>query len=85
MAEIGYWVGQEYWGLGIATEALSKMTELALAQLHYTKLFAPVLKPNRASMRVLEKNHYRLEGVLKKEVMKHGQYFDICHYAKYRS
>ena len=84
MAEIGYWVGQEYWGLGIATEALRQMTVLAFSELNYSKLFAPVLNPNGASMRVLEKNHYRLEGVLNKEVMKHGQYFDIYYYAKCR-
>jgi len=58
------------------------MTHLALSAGKYKKLFAPVLGPNRASMEVLEKNGYILEGILKQEVFKSGQYYDICHYAK---
>lgn len=82
LAEIGYWLGEEYWGRGIGTEALGIMTHLALSAGKYKKLFAPVLGPNRASMEVLEKNGYILEGILKQEVFKGGQYYDICHYAK---
>jgi RimJ/RimL family protein N-acetyltransferase len=83
-AEIGYWLGEEYWGRGIASEALRQMTEAAFTELAFGKLFAPVLAPNRASMRVLEKNGYRLEGVLEDEVEKNGRRFDIHHYAKHR-
>lgn len=85
MAEIGYWLGEDYWGRGIATEALKQMTALAFLEPKYKKLYAPVLAPNRVSMKVLEKNNYRLEGVLRKEVIKHNHYFDIYHYALYRS
>ena len=82
-AEIGYWVGEAYWGRGIATEALRKMGDLVFSGLKYKKLFAPVLSPNKASMRVLEKCGYVLEGVLKNDVLKDGQYFDRHFYAKY--
>lgn len=82
IAEIGYWLGEEYWGRGIATLALDRMTRLVFDDFGFKKLFAPVLAPNRASMRVLEKNGYRLEGVLEKEVVKHDRYFDVYHYAK---
>ena len=82
IAEIGYWLGEAYWGKGIATEALGQMTEHALSTLGYQKLFAPVLAPNTASMRVLEKCGYEREGILKREVCKNGQFFDIHHYAK---
>ena len=82
-AEIGYWLGEPYWGKGIASEALRMMTEIAIEDFDYRKLFAPVLAPNRASMRVLEKGGYRLEGILKDEVQKDGQFFDIHHFAKY--
>ncbi|NER79953.1 MAG: GNAT family N-acetyltransferase [Leptolyngbya sp. SIO1D8] len=82
VAEIGYWIGEAYWGQGITTEALRLMTDDALFSLGYHKLFAPVLGPNKASMRVLEKCGYELEGILKQEVYKDGQYFDIHHYAK---
>ena len=81
IAEIGYWLGEAYWGRGIATEALAIMTDYATSDLKYKKLFAPVLEPNKASMRVLEKCGYQLEGILKHEVFKDGKYFDIYHYA----
>ena len=80
--EIGYWLGEMYWGQGIATKAVGTMTNYAIADLGYKKLFAPVLGPNKASMRVLEKCGYELEGILKSEVAKDGQFFDIYHYAR---
>lgn len=83
IAEIGYWVGEKYWRHGIATYALRKMTELAFSTNRYKKLFAPVLKPNKASIRVLKKNEYQLEGILKQEVFKDEQYFDVYHFATY--
>jgi len=82
-AEIGYWIGEPYWGQGLATAALAQMTEQVFADLKYKKLFAPVLGPNQASRRVLEKCAFQLEGVFKQEVYKDGTYFDVHHYAKY--
>lgn len=81
-AEIGYWVGEDYWGKGIATEALRVMSDFAFAVLKFRKLFAPVLGPNKGSMRVLEKCGYELEGIFKQEVFKHGQYYDGYYFAK---
>ena len=82
VAEIGYWLGEEYWGKGIASESLRIMTDYATSFLNYKKLFAPVLKPNKASMRVLEKCGYELEGILKQEIFKDGKFFDVYHYAR---
>jgi [ribosomal protein S5]-alanine N-acetyltransferase len=83
IAEIGYWIGEPYWGNGIATDALQQMTEYVFSNLHFQKLCAPVLAPNKASMRVLEKCGYELEGILKQEVYKDGHFYDIHHYARY--
>lgn len=82
-AEIGYWIAEPYWGKGIATEALRQMTNLGMRELGLRKLFAPVLAPNIASMRVLEKCGYVVEGVLRQEVYKDGVYYDIHHFAKF--
>jgi RimJ/RimL family protein N-acetyltransferase len=49
--EVGYWIGREYWGLGIATRALSQFLRLVKDR----PLYAGVAKPNVASVRVLEK------------------------------
>lgn len=55
--EVGYWLGREFWGKGIATEALSQfLEELTMRPLH-----ARVAKDNVASRRVLEKCGFKLE------------------------
>ena len=49
--EVGYWIGREYWGRGVATNALREF----LRQVDARPLFAGVAKHNTASIRVLEK------------------------------
>jgi RimJ/RimL family protein N-acetyltransferase len=49
--EVGYWLGREFWGKGIATQALA----LFLEQVTTRPLYAYVAKHNLASIRVLEK------------------------------
>ena len=53
--EVGYWLGEIYWGRGIISETVATMTRLALAEADIYRLFAPVFSWNPASMRVLEK------------------------------
>ena len=57
--EVGYWIGREYWGKGVATEALSQF--LGNAELH-RPLHAVVAKHNVASIRVLEKCGFIIVG-----------------------
>lgn len=80
-AEIGYWLGEEFWGRGIVTEALIAVTEHAFANYDLCRLFAHVFDWNRASARVLEKAGYELEGRLRKSVTKDGQTIDQLMYA----
>jgi RimJ/RimL family protein N-acetyltransferase len=84
LAEIGYWIGREYWGKGIASAALDKMTEYGFGALRLKKLVADVLAPNVASMRVLAKCGYEREGIFKAEVRKYDRYFDIHRFARVR-
>jgi RimJ/RimL family protein N-acetyltransferase len=49
--EVGYWIGKEYWGKGVATQALSKF----LIQVKQRPLYAHVAKNNIGSFRVLQK------------------------------
>jgi RimJ/RimL family protein N-acetyltransferase len=53
---IGYWIGREFWGRGIATQALAQMLAIETRR----PLRADVFRPNRASARVLAKNGFRL-------------------------
>jgi RimJ/RimL family protein N-acetyltransferase len=55
---VGYWIGKEYWGKGVATRALSEF----LGQVNTRPLFARVAKHNVASIRVLEKSGFIVSG-----------------------
>ena len=81
-AEIGYWLGEEFWGRGIASEALIAVSDYAFANFDLCRLFAHVYDWNGASARVLEKAGYEFEGRLKKSVTKEGQTIDQLMYAK---
>ena len=84
LGEIGYWLAEDHWGKGIATAALHQMTDYGFSHRNFRKLFAPVLAPNLASMRVLEKCGYQREAILKGEVQKNGTYFDTHQFARHR-
>ena len=84
-AEIGYWIGEKYWGHGIATEAVAQMTESIFQTTDIVRLFAPVFSPNTASTRVLEKCGYYHEVTQKKALFKNGEIYDAHIYAKLHS
>ena len=81
-AEVGYWIGRPFWGKGIATEALRQLTALIFSTTTIARLQAYVFEGNIASMKVLEKNGYTLEGILNKAVFKHGQFYHEHLYAR---
>ncbi len=84
-AEIGYWLEENYWGKGIATESVQKMTNYVFTNTSIVRLFAPVFSPNKKSMNVLEKCGYIKEGILKKAIFKNGEYIDEHLFAKINS
>lgn len=56
--EVGYWLGKEYWGKGIATRALEEF----LTIIETRPLYAHVVKHNLGSKRVLEKCGFTIAG-----------------------
>jgi ribosomal-protein-alanine N-acetyltransferase len=66
------------------TAALKQMTDYGCNNLRFPKLYAPVLAPNVASMRVLAKGGYAPEAVLNAEVQKGQRLFDIHQFARHR-
>jgi RimJ/RimL family protein N-acetyltransferase len=73
-AEVGYWLGEPFWGRGLATAALLELSEYAFARLpELNRLFAYVDEDHAASIRVLEKAHFRREGHLLGAAIKHQQ------------
>ena len=79
-AEIGYWLGEPYWNKGIMSKALKKMTTYGFKELKLVRIFTGVFDYNTASMKVLEKNGYKKEGIFKKAVFKNGKMYDEHRY-----
>ena len=83
-ANVGYWLGEPYWGRGIATGALRAFTEFAFAEFDLVRIDANVYEWNPASARVLEKAGYEYEGRLRRSITKDGQTIDQWLYAMVR-
>jgi [ribosomal protein S5]-alanine N-acetyltransferase len=85
-AEIGYWLGAEFWGRGIMTSAVQAVTEYAFV--HHPelqRLFAVPFAWSGASARVLEKAGYEFEGRMRRSAVKDGQVTDQLLYAMLRT
>jgi ribosomal-protein-alanine N-acetyltransferase len=81
--ELGYWLGVDYWGRGIATEAIVAVTEWGFGTLKLKRVFAQPLADNLASCRALEKAGFILEGTLKHSAIKEGVLRDQRMYARF--
>jgi RimJ/RimL family protein N-acetyltransferase len=80
-AEIGYWLGEPFWGRGIVTEALVAVTRYAIDTCRLTRVYALPFAYNKASCRVLEKAGYTLEAHLRRSAIKDGQIVDQLQYS----
>ena len=80
-AELGYWLGEEYWGRGVVSEAARAVSEWAFSNFDLCRIHAGVFEWNPASARVLEKAGFQLEARLKKAVTKQGRTGDELVYA----
>jgi len=83
-AEVGYWIGEEYWGRGIMTDAVRLVTDYAFGTLSLERVFAVPFAMNVASCRVLEKVGYEREGLMRRSAIKDGEILDQLLYAKVR-
>lgn len=75
-AEIGYWIGEPYWGKGYATEAVILLVDYAFQELDLLRVYAYIFEYNTASMRVLEKVGFEKEAIIKSSIIKEGKVFD---------
>lgn len=81
-AEIGYWLAEQYWGRGIATAAVRELTEWGFSTFGLVRVQALVFENNAASVRVLEKAGFELEGRMRRAVVKNGRMMDQLLYGK---
>lgn len=80
-AEIGYWLAEAYWGKGIASAALTQLSQIVFTTTDIIRLYASVFSTNPASMRVLEKAGYSLEGIFRQGANKNNEYYDVHTFA----
>ena len=69
-AEIGYWLGQAYWGKGYAVEAARALMRFGFEQMHLERVEAKCFLENRAGQRVIEKLGMKYEGTDCNEMIK---------------
>jgi RimJ/RimL family protein N-acetyltransferase len=79
-AEIGYWLGETFWGRGIATAAVQTLSQHVLRTTEIFRIYAHVYASNLASMRVLEKAGFEREAILRRSAVKNGVVIDRAVY-----
>lgn len=80
-AEIGYWLGEAYWGKGIITKAMPQIIDYGFKNMDIVRIFARIFGTNIASQKVVEKCGFILEGKYDKTLFKNGEYLDELIYA----
>lgn len=79
-AEIGYFIGEPFWGQGIASQAVKMMVAYGFEHLNLHRIEAGVFSYNIASAKVLENAGFQFEGTAKESVFKNGKFGDELKY-----
>jgi RimJ/RimL family protein N-acetyltransferase len=81
--EIGYWLGESYWGRGIVSEAVKLVAAYAFRRYKPARLQAGVSSWNLASTHVLKKAGFKREAVLKRHILTWGKLGDEWIFVKF--
>jgi len=85
-AEIGYWIGKEYWGKGYATEACKQIIKICFdSKPEIVKIYAMTYSHNIGSERVLLKSGFQKEATLTKACIKAWQILDLNYFSIFRA
>jgi len=84
-AELGYYIGEPYWGKGYATSAVKQVCAHVFGHSDMLRIFAEPFARNTASCRVLEKAGFQFEGTLRGNAVKNGEVLDMKLYALVRA
>ncbi|MDJ0773117.1 MAG: GNAT family N-acetyltransferase [Mastigocoleus sp. MO_167.B18] len=76
-AELSFWLAVECWGKGYMTEALKPVLNFCFNHLHLNRIYSYHMTRNLASGRVLKKNGFVQEGILRQRVKKWGVFEDV--------
>ena len=83
-SEIGYWLSREHRGTGIMTQVVGAFVSSLFTSTELIRIEANVFIGNHGSARVLEKNHFFLEGTIHAAFVKNGIPKDTWLYALIR-
>jgi RimJ/RimL family protein N-acetyltransferase len=75
-AELGYWIGEPFWGKGIATAAIAQMVNYGFDNFEIERIFARPFGRNIGSQKALEKSGFTLEAKFEKTIFKNGEFED---------
>jgi RimJ/RimL family protein N-acetyltransferase len=84
-AEIGYWIGEPYWGKRYASQAIGLLVTYLFRNYDFMRLEAKPFAHNIASIKALERNGFRLEAQLKQAIYKDGTFVDEAIYSLLRT
>ena len=65
-ADIGYWIGEDFWRKGYVSEAIIKLIEYAFNELELRRLKIPAFVENEGSNGLAKKLGFKFEGTLRK-------------------
>jgi [ribosomal protein S5]-alanine N-acetyltransferase len=80
LAELGYWIGKEYWNKGYGTEAVKAIIKFGFYDIKLHKIFANYFANNLASGRIMEKAGMVFEGILRSHLWHFNEYKDLIFY-----
>jgi RimJ/RimL family protein N-acetyltransferase len=80
--EIGYWLTPDHWGNGLMTKAVGSFVDEIIRNRQLTRIEAPVFQGNLGSARVLEKNGFVCEGIMRNCFKKNDVHRNGLLYAK---
>lgn len=80
-AEMGYYIGETYWGKGIGTSAVKQVCKYIFENTDIIRIFAEPFSCNIGSCRVLEKSGFLYEGTLRKNAVKNRVVLDMKLYS----
>lgn len=80
-AEMGYYIGEPYWGKGLGTSAVNQACNYIYENTDIIRIFAEPFAYNKASCRVLEKAGFQVEGLLRNNAIKNGKVLDMRMYS----
>ena len=82
-SEIGYWLGRNFWGQGIMSEAVTLVSDFGFKTFKLKRMYAGVAYWNKGSAKVLEKQGFVFEGIQQKDFKdRDGKFKKSLLYAK---